>query len=173
MGLGFTEIEITQPLLSWKEFGLEYFINFKLELLWEKYSKRFLDSSEKKILFSYWELDKDTFLKNPRIELLNRIIQHLPYKDQIFLWPLCVFLKDKMIPCEELFYKGISYTKAKILILFGEKIFKYLFPKMTLQYKEFTINNLKVLPLPSLDKMLPDNRKIKKFVWNKLINIKV
>ncbi len=173
MGLGFTKIEITQPLLSWREFGLEYFIHFKLDPLWEKYSKKFLNSSEKKILFSYWELGKDIFSKNPRIELLNRIIYHLPYKNQVFLWPLCVVLKGKMVPCEELFYRGISHTKTKMLVLFGERIFKYLFPKMTLQYEEFTINNLKVLPLPSLDKMLPDNRKVKKIVWDKLIRIKV
>ena len=173
MGLGFTKIDIPYPQLCWKKSGIFYILREKKHFTFPEPWESILKASNKKprVVFSYWELGEDHFCQNARIKLVNNIIKHLSYQEQIILWPLTLKEKGIITPYDYIFWKGIRSLSPIYLVLFGKKIFHHLFPKIPLQYDEFTIKNLKILVLPSIQRMLPDNREVKKFVWEKLKNL--
>ena len=131
-----------------------------------------------RFVLTYMELADDLQLSNQadqnRIQLFRNIMDalNLPSEQRVF-WPINRIKKSQWEEQTEIFWNGIEGMNPNYIICFGENVFKRLFPDRHLNYGQFTTEtNLQVLFLPGPERMLPDNREVKKQVWNFLKQFK-
>ncbi len=192
MGLDFKDINLSEPLLSWYLSGIKYLIKDNPPIQDYKHLNSSSNAiySNKEILFpepwdrifkhlnpphphiwTYWELAEDmtsSFSKS-RQTLFNNIVKAMQWpKNSIVFWPLSYLDTNTIYLRSDIFWKGLKLIQPKYIVCFGRRAFINLFPSFPLKYGKITYKNYHVIYLPGPEKMLPDNRQVKKIVWNLL-----
>jgi hypothetical protein len=122
-------------------------------------------------VWSYFKLPLDIQegFTNPRCELINKIIQSLQWREDTFtLWPLSALKENKLVADTGLFLKGMEVINPVYIFIFGADAHEALFNTSDFVYGSHIYNSHRVIALPDLDSLLPDNRLLKTLVWNML-----
>lgn len=194
MGLDFKDINLSEPLLSWYQSGIRYLIKDNHSSQENNHSTKsnkaipskgsFFPEPWDRIfkhlnpphphIWTYWELAEDmtpNFSKQ-RQTLFNNIVKALHWsKNSIVFWPLSYLDTNKICLRTDIFWKGLELIQPKYIVCYGRRAFTNLFPSFPLKYGQTSYKNYHVIYLPGPGKMLPDNRQVKKIVWNLLKSI--
>ncbi|MFW6324204.1 MAG: hypothetical protein ACOC0U_03995 [Desulfovibrionales bacterium] len=119
-------------------------------------------------LWTYYELGLDLGGRpeKKRKELLSSMIGSLAWpKGSIFFWPCSALQGDSLVLRKNIFWEGIGKIRPHYCVLFGGELLQALVPDAPKRFGFFTRNGRKMLSLPSLSEMLPDNKPMKKIAW--------
>lgn len=130
---------------------------------------------QRKPSYSLW-LYKEYFLDlvdkgdQSRKELILKIMNHLKWpKGTIAFWPLFWLLQEEFLCHFDFFEYGFNKIKPTYIFCFGEECFKKLFPQESFAHNQaMEYKGSLVIALPDFKELLPDNRELKKLVWNTL-----
>lgn len=125
-------------------------------------------------VWTYWELPAD-LEANPdptRRTLWRNILSALNWPaGTIAFWPMSTFCGGVLKQDLPNFWKGIPKINPQLIVCFGQAAFSKLFSERTFEYGYFTYNKQNILVLPGPGDMLPDNKAMKKCVWDYLSSI--
>lgn len=123
-------------------------------------------------VWSYYKfpMDLNMGFTNPRRELISNIINSLKWNRQTYtFWPLSRIKDEKLNPDKELFFLGVKRIRPAYIFLFGVDAFKTIIAGSEYTYGSHEHKGQKIIVLPDLDSLMPDNRILKNMVWNMLM----
>ncbi|MDK2922479.1 MAG: hypothetical protein PWR24_2036 [Desulfonauticus sp.] len=151
---------------------LQILSSFPPELKQKLLAKRYLSYSL--WIYKDYLLDLQTKTNNPRKILVKKIFNaahdqlNWPSK-QITFWPLFYPLQGKYVCNLELFEFGLKKIQPTYIFCFGQECFKCLLPQEDFAYNQiFEYKKSLLIALPDFNDLLPDNRELKKIVWEAL-----
>ncbi len=107
-----------------------------------------------------------------RRDLCSAIISNLKWpKGTILFIPFTIVSPDGIAPRIDVFWKCVNSISPNYLVVFGRRALFSLLPKAPLRYGFFPHEGRKVLFLPGMSDMLPDNREKKRITWEYLKQI--
>ena len=122
-------------------------------------------------VWSYFKLALDIqegFTK-PRCDLINKIMQSLEWdRNTCTFWPLSRLEGEELTADVRLFLKGVEVINPVYIFIFGADAYEALFNNSDFTYGPHTCGSHRVIALPDVDSLLPDNRLLKTLVWNML-----
>ncbi len=193
MGLDLAQLKVAPGLLPFYRSGLHYI----LKLSGPGTREESCDSSEIpqmdefwlarlqrcdppcRVVLTYWHLclDVETGQDSEaasRATLFQKILQSLNWPEgEYAFWPLSRSSEKGIVPDRELFWAGIKALKPEYVLFFGARAAKALFPEHTPRYEKYEHEGILFFELPDPMDMLPDNRRAKNFVWNRLKSLPI
>jgi len=107
-----------------------------------------------------------------RRQLFKNILQALGWpQGSVAFWPIAVRSGSELQPCPDIFRRGLAELAPRYLFCFGQTALDALCPQRTKTGARFMLARTTVIPLPEPDQMLPDNRDLKRAVWNALNSV--
>lgn len=120
-------------------------------------------------VFTYFNLYQDLQegFNSQQGKLLTTILSHLGWPDQsIAFWPVSRAHDLSITPDPEFFLHGLNLIKPAYIFCFGAQAFRVFMSPSKFVYGKWYYRDIRVLALPDLDAMLPDNRILKNFTWH-------
>jgi len=104
-----------------------------------------------------------------RRELFANMLSGLAWPETVHaFWPHSLCQDEDIVAHSGLFWQGIQVLKPEYVLVFGERAADTLFPDREAGTEELNLEGIRYLILPDPDEMLPDNRRMKNLVWQKL-----
>lgn len=120
-------------------------------------------------VWSYYNLPQDIEkgFTNSRGDLINKIIESLEWSRRAYtFWPLTRAAKNGLAPDSAFFLEGMRQINPVHVFIFGSKAFNVLLKDHSFRYGPHQYKDLRIIALPALEALLPDNRLLKAVVWN-------
>ncbi|MDQ7031932.1 MAG: hypothetical protein Q9M37_04345 [Desulfonauticus sp.] len=102
---------------------------------------------------------------NPRKKLILKILKALNWGKKISFWPLFRAKGSDYLPDMKFFYHALQEIRPVYIFCFGARCFKILLPDETFSYQHYNYKDRMLVALPDFNELLPDNRELKKVVW--------
>lgn len=107
-----------------------------------------------------------------RRQLFKNILKSLGWpRGSVAFWPFAIRSGSQLQPFPDVFWQGLAEMAPRYLLCFGEAALEALCPQRPETGARFMLGQTTVIPLPEPDQLLPDNRDLKRVVWNTLSSI--
>jgi len=124
------------------------------------------------MVWTYWQLSEDLGAHSDarRRQMFRTILTKLGWpRGSVAFWPLSAFDRNGHNLRLDIFWSGVQFLQAQLVVVFGQPAFQTLFPDLAPCFGFTTTQDgLQIVHVPGPEDMLPDNREMKNLTWNML-----